>query len=393
MKPIMDTLGRILHIGLVSTVPEGQLGSMANYAAIVSQAFDQCPKLVGVPIPLALPENRLARLPGRIRNYVHHSAAAIFASLEAPRVSIDMYHILDCSHAYLARLLPRKPCVGTCHDLVPWLQLEGMIGGNPPTRMGKWLIRQSSKALSRMDLVIADSHNTRSDLVKLGGVDPRKMSVVPLPLPPSITTMATQLGRRDWQDRRTDPDAYILHVGNNAFYKNRSGVLRIFREVVSKANVRLKMAGPPPDAAIQDLVRALELQQKVDFVVWPSQADLCNLYRNACLLLFPSIYEGFGLPPLEAMLFRCPVVCSNAASLPEIVGAAALTAPVEAEEQLAHLCLSVLMDAGQAGQLVRKGRFQIRQFTLRRFAEGLSEAYSHAFKSAIREDVLSARLK
>jgi len=126
------------------------------------------------------------------------------------------------------------------------------------------------------------------------------------------------------------------------------------------------------------MVRRSRLERHVDFVVQPDDVQLADLYRGACLLLFPSLYEGFGLPPLEAMAFGCPVVCSSAASLPEVVGRAALTCPPDDEEQMAGNCERILEDPALAERLIELGHRRARKFTLKRMAQGLLDAYAEA---------------
>ena len=106
----------------------------------------------------------------------------------------------------------------------------------------------------------------------------------------------------------------VFHVGHNGHYKNRAGVIRVFARIRAQTPARLVMAGPPPTAALRDLVKALHVEGDVEFVENPDDAQLFRIYRDAAVFLFPSIYEGFGWPPLEAMALGCPVVCSTAAS-------------------------------------------------------------------------------
>jgi glycosyltransferase involved in cell wall biosynthesis len=165
-------------------------------------------------------------------------------------------------------------------------------------------------------------------------------------------------------------------VGNNAFYKNRHGVVRIFTRVLKEYNILLKMAGPAPPPELSDLVAKLGLKKHVEFVVDPDGDELAALYREARLFLFPSLYEGFGWPPLEAMSSGCPVVCSDAASLPEVVGDAALTCPASDEEKMALNCLSILREGALAEDLIQRGYVQAGKFTLKKMGEELFRVYS-----------------
>jgi len=111
-----------------------------------------------------------------------------------------------------------------------------------------------------------------------------------------------------------------------------------------------------------------------------ARGSISNAAGLAALLLFPSIYEGFGWPPLEAMACGCPVVCSTAGSLPEVVGDAAFKCNVEDYEQMAKNCIAVLEDAGLAGELVQKGYEQIKKFSLERMGRELLSVYMKAIR-------------
>ena len=179
-----------------------------------------------------------------------------------------------------------------------------------------------------------------------------------------------------FEERRLREDAYILHVGNNAFYKNRIGVLRIFVTIRRGCDINIIMAGPSPTQELLNLIKETGLSKYVEFIIDPDSPKIAELYRNACLLLFPSLYEGFGWPPLEAMASGCPVVCSNTASLPEVVGDAALTCPPSDEAQMAVNCLSILRERALAEDIVQQGFVQAGKFTLKRMGEELFRIYS-----------------
>jgi glycosyltransferase involved in cell wall biosynthesis len=124
------------------------------------------------------------------------------------------------------------------------------------------------------------------------------------------------------------------------------------------------------------LAKQKEIDALVRWEVDPSDELLSTIYANAELLLFPSYYEGFGWPPLEAMEVGVPVVCSNAASLPEIVGDAALMAAPDDYDQLAALCERVLSDIMLRDDLVQKGYENLKRFSFEQFTANLQSVYS-----------------
>jgi glycosyltransferase involved in cell wall biosynthesis len=193
-------------------------------------------------------------------------------------------------------------------------------------------------------------------------------------LSPPITNLAD---RKRVLSRYDVPSPYILHVGHNGAYKNRAGVLEVFSRIKhEKTNsLFLVMAGPAPDDKLRNLVREKDIESQMLWIVGPSDELLSSLYANAELLLFPSLYEGFGWPPLEAMEAGVPVVCSNAASLPEVVGEAALMAPPDDYDELASLCLRVLTEDNLKNELVQKGYENLKRYSFEEFSENLRNVY------------------
>lgn len=142
------------------------------------------------------------------------------------------------------------------------------------------------------------------------------------------------------------------------------------------------MAGPPPTTELVRLADELQIADLVEFRNHPSDDEVNTLYRQARLLLFPSLYEGFGWPPLEAMACGCPVVCSDAGSLSDVVADSALTADADDHERLAAHCLRVLVDPSLAAELRERGSLHASQYTLDRFANELSNIYKFGTDSA-----------
>lgn len=376
--------GRSLEVILVDTNPEGQSGSMAVYCMLVKDALSlskNASALSIVCMRLALPRRILDLLPERLQNWAHHAWIMFFGRIRLIGYKADIVHILDGSHAYVAKWLTGTGIVATSHDVIPLLQQQGFFHDSRPKRTASWLISRSLDGIRKADCVIAVSRNTEYDLVRCAGVKPENVRVIYSAIPERMSDKNGHLP--SWRDRRSREDAYILHVGNNAFYKNRAGVVRIFGIILQKCRIRLVMAGPEPTDELRSTVDARGLSGAMEFVSNPDQKTLQDLYRNACLFLFPSLYEGFGWPPLEAMSCGCPVVCSDAASLPEVVGEAALTFPPSDEAKAAHNCVAILSDEKLAVSLVEKGSAQASKFTLERMGRELVSAYEYTLKDRL----------
>jgi len=368
----------ILSLCLVETAPAGFKGSMARYADLVETSFQQMDSsrnISVVRVNLSLPQHILDRLPARFRMLVHHGwvyLATIFRL--RLRLRADIYHVLDGSHGYVANLLPSATTVVTAHDIVPLLQVNNVLGGSAPGKGGQKVIHAAIKGLQRSTVIVCDSTSTLNDLQQYAGISPEKMSVIFPALSPDITSSAQS--SPTWCSRRHGESPFVFHLGHNGFYKNRAAVLRIFATIHNRLpGIKLKMAGPPLADNLITLSEQLGISTSLECIIDPEDAEVSELYRHATLLLFPSIYEGFGWPPLEAMAFGTPVVCSSEGSLAEVVADAAMTAPATDETKLAEMCLSILNNDDIAEAVICRGNRRVLDFQPLQMAEKLFEVY------------------
>ncbi len=365
-----------LRVVLIETASREQRGSMVRYADLVADVLCKFNHSVQIRrVCLAPPMSLLNWLPASFRMKLHHVLVAWTAMTRLTGQQADIFHIIDGSHAYVARWLPDVPVVATVHDFIPLLQIRGQFTLASPGMMARWIIWKSINELKKLDQIIADSQNTKNDYVNSAGGDIRKVVVMYPAIPTCMANEIVSNVDNQWSGRRHSASVYILHVGNNSFYKNRIGVLRVFARIQNKLGVELKMAGPPPGPELTELVGELGLTSHVHFVVNPEDDQLVNLYRKAALLLFPSLYEGFGWPPLEAMACGCPVVCSTAGSLSEVVGKAALKSSIENYDQMAENCIEVFEDGELAKKLIQKGYEQAKKYSLERMGNELMSIY------------------
>lgn len=362
---------------LVSTAPGKSRGSMTAYIDLVLESLKPYGPLLEVRVlDLAPPQKILRHVPARFRALVYHLWLVTKALLLVQTLRGRLVHLLDGSVAYLLRFFPKVPVVATCHDIIPYLQLQEKFPVRKPAAFAAMVIRQSIEQLRNADLIITVSESTRRDLVGAAGESQLATRTIYSAIPRAIVNQGARESTVALGKAALALQKYIFHIGNDGFYKNRAGVVRIFNHVRQYTDVRLKMAGPAPTAEMNRLIEELGLTQLIDFVVQPEASEVVDLYRHASLFLFPSLYEGFGWPPLEAMAMGCPVVCSDRASLPEVVGAAALTGDPEDEKRMAELCLSVLHDRELASRLVQQGFAQAARFSLEKMGRELMEAYS-----------------
>ncbi len=178
-----------------------------------------------------------------------------------------------------------------------------------------------------------------------------------------------------------EPGGYLLFLGLLVRWKNLDGILDAFEMIRRDARLPLKLvlAGPRMDNGDVEMEKRLEEAAKSPHIVFPGfvpEEDLDTLYRSALCFLFPSHYEGFGIPVLEAMAREVPVVASKAPALLEVAGGAALHADSRDPTELASAVLSIARDEGLRGELVAKGIERVKAFSWSKMASDALEIYS-----------------
>ena len=340
-----------MRVVLIRTSSPNAKGSMAEYACMVESALRASGRYDVQTCDL-FPACSRSMWRDHVWRLVH--AGQVLRQQQA-----DIYHLLDGSMlAFLPKALLSKTIV-TVHDLIPWLQLQGELPGRP-SLAASWIIRQSVGKLRNVAGLHGVSLCTVRDIQRVTG---RTDAAVISHATRSLPVFSSDLRL---------PEKFVLHIGNNAAYKNRMGALRVFARLADMKDLWLIMAGPPPTDALR---AEAAKRRRVRFMVDISDADLAALYQRATLLLFPSLYEGFGIPVREAQAAGCPVVCSTAASLPEVAGHAALMADPKDEEGLAAHCRTLLSDDALRSHLVEKGKAFATAFTMERFGADLCGWY------------------
>ena len=298
-----------------------------------------------------------------------------------------LVHFVD----YLSPLLPIKARrLFTFHDLAYFKLPQSFT-------LGSRLIKQffTGWGVRRASGVICVSHNTRKDLLeKYPFLDKDIVNVIHLAgeTSPGIEDKQST-GNKDEQTVNDDQNIlkkygiysrFILAVGTLEPRKNYEVLVEAYKELVSRSDISHKLVicgkkGWKYDG-ILDKLNHPSLKERVIITGYVAQELLPVFYRQADLFVYPSLYEGFGLPPLEALSHGVPVITSNVASLPEVVGDAALTFKPDDVRELADLMLRVLKDDKLRNSLREKGPEQAKKFSWRTTAEKTIEIYRQLLK-------------
>lgn len=258
----------------------------------------------------------------------------------------------------------RKLAVVTVHDLIPLVYPQG------ESFLQRLLYRLSFTALRKSSHLIADSEHTKKDIVQYLHYPPEQISVIPL---------GVDLSKRNNKRTYARKTATILYVGSEMPRKNLLILFKAFARVRKKVpEVKLIKIGIPQwPGAREQLIALASSLQILDAVTFLDEVkDVRVYYKQATVCVLPSLYEGFGLPVLEAMASGCPVICSNRTSLPEVGGDAALYFDPNDEKKLTDVLLKILQSCKLQKQLQKKGFEQVKKFTWEKTAQATLAAYS-----------------
>jgi glycosyltransferase involved in cell wall biosynthesis len=310
---------------------------------------------------------RFRRPAGYVTRLLHYPFAA-------SRLHAELFHVVDQGYAHVAALLPPERTISTCHDLMLLRAEEGVAGfRGRPTSVIRY--RWSTSFLRRFARVVCDSESTRRDVIRLRNVDPAKTAVVP----PGVDTRFRPLNGTTVQRPSEFPagERVLLHVSTGHRYKNVPQTIRVLAALRDAGHVvRLARVGRHLSPDEQRLAEALRVSALITEFGRVSDERLVELYNTADVFLFPSHYEGFGWPPLEAMACGIPVVTSTAPSLIEVVGDAGLTAPAEDTKALAAAVRRLLESPEACVELRARGLARASAFTWERTRAAYAAIYS-----------------
>jgi glycosyltransferase involved in cell wall biosynthesis len=291
---------------------------------------------------------------------------------EARRAAL--VHVLDHSYAHLVSSARRRPVVVTVHDLMPVIYLRSPSDGWRE-RFERRFLYTSLKSLRQADRYLVGTEWLKGELATWLG-DDRRVRVVPFGVDRAFfneSPGARARGRTAW---RIPEDAFVvLHVGSTVERKNLPLVINTVARLRAEADVYLLQVGGRFTSDQEQLIDRLGLRPVVRRVPWAAESQLRRAYRAADVLLFPSLYEGFGFPLLEAFASGLPVVASSAGGLKEVGGDAAEIVDSRDATAYVEAVLALARDPEHREELVERARRRAAQFTWKATAERTAAAY------------------
>lgn len=287
-----------------------------------------------------------------------------FTLFKIKRGNYDIFHQTDFE-TYYFNALKGKKVVTTFHDM-NYTICNDCYKKTLTNNVDK-IIDLQKKSVERADKIIAVSHNTKKDLVNLWNVKPEK-----------ITVIHHGVNKNKIQDLKTARiliEPYILFVGERFGFKNFTRFIQSFAQLSLRfSNLRFVCTGRAFSNDEKKEFQSLNILDKA-FQISADEATMARLYRDAEMFVYPSYSEGFGMPILEAMVYDCPVVVSNASCLPEVAGDACLYFDPFQIEDMAQKMELLLTSPGVRKKLVTKGRIQLDKFSWEKSAQEHMEVY------------------
>ncbi|WP_309735690.1 glycosyltransferase family 1 protein [Chamaesiphon sp. OTE_75_metabat_556] len=308
------------------------------------------------------PNLQIQEFPNFRPHQIAHKLRGHYFRWRNDRQSFDIFHP---TYYYLlsqtAFNRSRRPLVITVYDMIHELFADKMTPDGT--------IANKQAAILAADAIICISESTKNDLLRY----------FPAVAPKIVVTYLASEFKQEWADgdEKTPAQPYFLYVGSRAkAYKNFDTLLLAFAKVVSvNPDVRLCVVGAPFNEAEQRQIAELYLTERIQHYQYASDTHLAKLYRCSVAFVYPSLYEGFGIPPLEAMACGTVVVAANSSSIPEVVGDAGILFDPKAVGDLADILLELLAAPSKRDLLIAKGFDRHQQFSWDKTAEQTVAVY------------------
>lgn len=276
------------------------------------------------------------------------------------RNDFDLFHPTYYDPYFLART--QKPFVLTVYDMIHEIFKEYFWGNDPTSHNKLLLCRQASQ-------IITISHKTKEDLVTIFKIPEEKVHAIPL-ASTFDQVVAQHPGKMEGVER------YLLFTGNRWGYKNfYFPVLALTDLLKADQQLRFVCTGPAFEPWEMQFFKDQGIDHQMHHIYLQNDQELSWVYRHAAAFIFPSLYEGFGFPLLEAFACNCPVISSNGGSLPEVAGEAALYFEPRDFRGLQQAAHAALYDTALRASLINKGQERFKQFSWERCREDTIKVY------------------
>lgn len=279
-------------------------------------------------------------------------------------------HFFHQNFAYIICLLPIRNPIVTCYDLI-------FFKDKYVSPFQRTFNNLCLNGMKRADKIITGSEFSKKDIVECLNIESSKVKVAPFAYDSELYKQ-TETGLSDKYGLRNNK--IVLYVGSEQKRKNVDKILKAIALVKKKCPgiVFVKVGKPGESSArekLMDLIYGLKIDENVRFIDYIEEEDLPPIYNMADVFVFPSSYEGFGLPVIEAMACGCPVITTKKTSLVEVAGDAAICVDPNDIEELARMIIRVLDDKEVAEKLRKKGLLQAKKFRWETTVKVIEQVY------------------
>jgi glycosyltransferase involved in cell wall biosynthesis len=292
------------------------------------------------------------------------------------RARVDLFH----APHYVVSPLTRCRFVVTIHDCIH-LRFPEYLPNRRALAYARFMMKSSARRSQR---VLTVSQASKDDILHFLGVPEAKVEVIYNALDTRLASEPTADEVAHVRERFQLTAPFVLYTGNIKPHKNVDRLIEAFSLLRGQGfqDTKLLIIGDEISKYpnLRRLVHRHQLHQHVRFLGFVPDATLAVLYRLAAVFVFPSLYEGFGLPPLEAMAAGAPVITSNTSSLPEVVGDAALLIDPKDAGAIAKAMAQVLTDVPLRRELIRRGRERVHAFSWERSVARVRQVYGELVK-------------
>lgn len=357
---------RILYDGRVFQMQKAG-GVNRIFAEVISGLpADYCPLIIGV-------ENFGKHVPSHPNleqpRFKHFRPSRVSVRVRErwwkPRLldSLDLFHptYYDLTDGFSFSDF-KCPTVLTAYDFIYAIYATLMEGS-------EGVIRNQTEAIRKADHIICISKATENNLLERFPEKEGKTSVIYLGSSFEIQPLLAE-------QALFEKPSFLFVGGRQAFYKNFFFLLRVFaRACESNPCIRLRVAGAPLNTDERWQIQMLRISDRVEAVTYPDEQQLISLYRSSVALVYPSLHEGFGIPPLEAMACRTLAITSNTTSLPEVMGDGGIMLDPTREVDWVECILKTAKGGGDRDLMIDRGLERVRMFSWKKTVEQHLEVY------------------